>query len=65
MLPVEGMTSETVWTSFEWPELVVNDQITKIIWVNPDDISKLRTLWLPSDGAILFPLGTPIPQIGH
>ncbi|KAG4443712.1 hypothetical protein IFR05_000801 [Cadophora sp. M221] len=67
MLPEEGMRSRNVWTEFEWPELVSHNRnagVTHIIWVSTD-MKTTKILWIPSDGAIPFPMKKPISEIGH
>lgn len=61
-LPPEGLTS--TFSKLEWRELVANGQVTKITWINEADTSMTKVIWKDGDGAIPFPLNSPISVEG-
>lgn len=63
--PKEGLTSDTVFTSVEWPELVSNGQVTKVTWIDPEDETSAEVIWQTGDGDGAFPLNTAPKNIRH
>lgn len=44
IIPDEGVRRRNTWTDFEWPELLTNGKVTRIIRVRPDTLEE-KVIW--------------------
>ncbi|KAF4630343.1 hypothetical protein G7Y89_g7804 [Cudoniella acicularis] len=58
-MPPFGLKEGSTFAAFEWPELVANWKVSKIIWLNKDNDLHTVVLWQAGDERNPYPLNTP------
>ncbi|KAF2667384.1 hypothetical protein BT63DRAFT_414963 [Microthyrium microscopicum] len=69
-LPHCGLERPGIFTKSEWPELMSNENVEKIVWIRTDDSlcatgGRHLTIWIRGQGATEFPLGKSMWLIQH
>lgn len=54
ILPDAGVPRRNTWTDFEWPELLTNEKVTRIIRVNPDTLEE-QVIWTADRHLAYYP----------
>ncbi|KAH8656658.1 hypothetical protein BGZ60DRAFT_532237 [Tricladium varicosporioides] len=63
LMPREGIDENAIFAMTEWPELMGNDKVCKVVWVNKDNYLHTEVLWEEGDQRKSFPLKTHVTRI--
>ncbi|KAH6665795.1 hypothetical protein B0J14DRAFT_679133 [Halenospora varia] len=63
LMPREGIGENAIFAKVEWPELMGNPDVTKVVWINKDNYLHSEVLWEEGDVRGSFPLDTPVMNI--
>lgn len=63
-LPENGLTSQTVFTRIEWPQMVAEgSKVTRITWVDEVTGTDVGPIWTEDQGPVPFELNKPIANM--